>query len=425
MATLPGVASNVLGRLKHAWNALSEPKQTDSFLGTNSYNLGMSSSPFRPDRPRFSKGNEKSIVTAIYNRIAIDCSGIEIKHVRVDENKVYKEDMDSKLNDCITIEANKDQQSRAFFQDVVMSLFDEGCIAIVPIDTSIDPDITEGYDILSLRTGKITQWYPDHVQIEVYNDRTGVKQKITMPKNNVAIIENPHFAVMNEKNSVLQRLIRKLNILDAIDEQSGSGKLDLIVQLPYVVKTDLRQSQVDKRRNDLEKQLAESKFGIIYTDGAEKVTQLNRPVENNLLKQIEYLTSMLFSQLGVHASVLDGTANESVMLNFFTRTVQPIIAAITSEMNRKFLTKTARKQGQRIMYFQDPLRFATTKDLAEVADKFTRNEILTSNEIRQRIGMKPIDSPRANELRNKNLNEPTTGITGEEKKPPDNVKEPA
>ena len=394
----------ILDRFKHAWNSfIGEEEQTI----VRDYNLGYSST-YRPDRVRFSKGNERSIVTAIYNRIAVDCSTIQIKHVKIDKEDRFLETIDSNLNNCLTVEANKDQQSRAFIQDVVMSLFDEGSVAIVPVDTSVN--IKNGtFDILSMRTGKILQWFPDHVQVEVYNDRKGLRETLTLPKKSVAIIENPHYAVMNEKNSILQRLILKLNILDVIDQQSGSGKLDLIVQLPYVIKSEARKTQADRRRKDLEDQLSGSKYGIAYTDGAEKITQLNRSVENNLLKQIEYLTSMLNGQLGMHESILDGSADEKVMLNYMNRTIEPILAAITLEIDRKFLTKTARTQGHSVRYFNDPLRLVTVTNLAEVADKFTRNEIMTSNEMRQKIGMRPIKDPRADELRNKNLNSKENG----------------
>jgi hypothetical protein len=389
----------VLDRLKHAWNTFvsEENSQPISY-----YDLGYSST-FRPDRVRFSKGNEKSIVTAIYNRIAIDCSTVQMKHVKIDHDERLLETVESGLNNCLTVEANKDQQSRAFIQDIVMSLFDEGAVAIVPIDTTVN--INKGsFDINSMRTGKILQWYPDHVEVEVYNDRKGIRENLRLPKKSVAIIENPHYAVMNEKNSILQRLIMKLNILDVIDQQSGSGKLDLIIQLPYVVKTDARRAQADKRRKDMEDQLTNSKYGIAYTDGTEKITQLNRSVENNLLKQIEYLTSMLNGQLGINESILDGSADETVMLNYMNRTIEPILAAISLEFNRKFLTKTARTQGHTIKYFNDPFRLVTVTNLAEIADKFTRNEIMTSNEMRQVIGMRPIKDPKADELRNKNLN---------------------
>lgn len=392
----------ILDRLVHAWNAFNGEKETPTYK--NYYNIGYSSN-YRPDRAYFTKGNERSIVTSVYNRIAIDSSSFNIRHVRLDENGRYIGIVNSGLDNCLSVEANKDQQSRAFVQDIVMSLFDEGCIAVVPIDTSID--IKNGsFDIISLRTAKITQWYPDHVKVNVYNDRTGLKEDLIFPKNKVAIIENPLYAIVNEKNSVLQRLIRKLNLLDAVDEQSGSGKLDLIIQLPYIVKTEARRQQAELRRKDIEDQLSSSKFGVAYTDGTEKITQLNRPVENNLLKQIEYLTSMLFGQLGITSSVLDGTADEKTMLNYYNRTIEPILSAIVLEMQRKFLTKTARSQLQSIKYFNDPFKLTPVSNLADIADKFTRNEILSSNEVRQIIGLKPVNDPKADELRNKNLNSP-------------------
>lgn len=391
----------LLDRLQHAWNAFI---YNDSDFSRSRYvDLGYAST-YRPDRMYFTKGNERSIVVSVYNRIAIDCSSINIKHVRLDDNGRFMEVINSGLNNCLTVEANKDQTGRAFIQDVVMSLFDEGCVAIVPIDTSENIYINGSYDIESLRVGKITQWYPDHVRIEVYNDRIGQKKELVFPKSEVAIIENPLYAIMNEHNSTLQRLIRKLNILDVIDEQSGSGKLDLIVQLPYVIKSEARQKQAEQRRADIEKQLSSSKFGVAYTDGTEKITQLNRPVENNLMSQIEYLTSMLYSQLGITQAVLDGSADEKTMLNYTNRTVVPIENAIVDEMNRKFLTKTARSQKQAIMYFNDPFKLVPVSNLADIADKFTRNEIMSSNEIRQIIGLKPANDPRADELRNKNLN---------------------
>lgn len=389
----------IIDRLAHAWNAFvgEEQKRSEPYQ-----HLGHTST-YRPDRPYLSKGNERSIITSVYNRIAIDASSINIKHIKVDENDRYVSLVKSGLNNCLSLEANKDQHYRAFIQDVVLSLFDEGHIAIVPIDTSINPELAS-YDILTMRTGKITQWYPDHVRINVYNDRKGIREEITMPKSKVAIIENPLYAVMNEKNSVYQRLVRKLNLLDVIDEQSGSGKLDLIIQLPYIVKTEARRQQAEQRRKDIEDQLMGSKYGIAYTDGTEKITQLNRSVENNLLKQIEYLTSMLFSQLSITERVLDGTADEKTMLNYMNRTVEPVVAAITLELKRKFLTTTARTQGHSIKYFNEPFRLVPVAQLADIADKFTRNEILTSNEVRQIIGMLPVNDPKADELRNKNLN---------------------
>lgn len=396
----------LIDRLQHAWNAFFQ-NDKDNFVYKPYVDLGMSST-YRPDRMYYTKGNERSIVTSVYNRIAIDCSRVAIRHVRLDSNGRYLETIDSGLNNCLTIEANKDQSYVMFIRDVVQSLFDEGCIAIVPIDTVVDISKATSYDIETMRVGKITQWYPDNVKINVYNDRKGIHEEITMPKNKVAIIENPLYSIMNERNSTLQRLIRKLNLLDAIDEQSGAGKLDLIIQLPYVVKTEARMKQAQARREEIEKQLAGSKYGIAYTDGTEKVTQLNRPVENNLMSQIQYLTSMLYSQLGITQAVLDGSADEKTMLNYMSRTVEPILTEIVSEMKRKFLTKTARSQNQSIMFFNDPFKLVPLANIADVADKFTRNEIMSSNEMRQVIGFKPVQDPQADELRNKNLN-PTEG----------------
>lgn len=393
----------LIDRLAHAWNAFKSNEKDVLFPNGKYVDLGYSSG-YRPDRIRFSHGNERTIITSIYNRIAIDCASVKFKNVRLDDKGRYTEDIHSALNNCLTVEANKDQTSRAFIQDVVMSMFDEGCVAIVPIDTTFNPKETSAYDIESMRVGKVTQWYPDYVQLEVYNDRTGRKEIITMPKKDVAIIENPLYSIMNDRNSILQRLVRKLNILDAVDEQTGSGKLDLIVQLPYVIKTDMRREQAEKRRKDIEEQLSSSKYGIAYTDGTEHITQLNRPVESNIMKSIEYLTSMLYSQLGITEEIMNGSADEKTMLNYQNRTVEPICAAIADEMNRKFLTKTARSQNQGIKYFNDPFRLIPVTNLADIADKFTRNEIMSSNEIRQIIGMKPSDDPEADALRNKNLN---------------------
>lgn len=399
---------NFLDRLKHAWNAFTSNEGNDppfyGYYGPREY-LG-SVSTYRPDRVYLTRGQERSIVSTIYNRISLDVSGIDIHHVKVDENDRYVSIVDSALNNCLSVEANKDQTARLFIQDVVISMCDEGCVAIVPIDTSINP-VKSSYDIFTMRVGKIIQWYPDYVTVEVYNDRTGLKEQITVPKSTTGIIENPLYAVMNEPNSVLQRLINKFNLLDAIDAQTGSGKLDLIVQLPYVIKTEARREQAESRRADIEKQLSTSKYGIAYTDGTEKITQLNRPVENNLMKQIEFLTSMLYSQLGITASILDGTADEKTMLNYMNRTIKPIIRAITEEMNRKFLTKTGRTQGQRIMYFNNPFELIPVTNLADIADKFTRNEIMSPNEIRQIVGLKPVQDSKADELRNRNLNEQT------------------
>ena len=386
-------------RINRAWNAFfsREPTQRPNEP------YGGYISTIRPDRIRLSRGNERSIVTSIYNRIAIDVAAIQVEHVRLDENDRFIEVIQSGLNECLTVSANKDQTGRAFLQDAVMSLLDEGCVAIVPVDTSTNPNVTNSYDILSLRTGKIIAWYPDQVKVSVYNEQSGKKEEIVLNKNFVAIVENPLYAVMNEPNSTLQRLIRKLNLLDYIDEQSGSGKMDLIIQLPYIVKSEARRAQAEKRRKDIENQLANSKYGIAYTDGTEKITQLNRSVENNLLKQIEDLTTMLYGQLGMTSAVFDGTADEKVMLNYYNRTIEPILSAIVDEMKRKFLTKTARSQKQSIYFFRDPFRLVPTSELAELADKFTRNEIMSSNEFRQVIGKKPSDNPEADELRNKNI----------------------
>ena len=392
-------------RLQHAWNAF--------VYNDNNYvdpqNLG-GLSTFKPDRVHFSRGVERSIVTSVYNRLALDVSSIAIKHVRLDENGRFKEEVDSGLQNCLNVEANIDQTGRAFLQDVVMSMLDEGCVAIVPVDTTIDPAKSGSYEINTMRTGKILEWYPAHVRVRVYNDRKGIHEEVVLPKSAVAIIENPLYAVINEPNSTMQRLIRKLNLLDVVDEQTSSGKLDLIIQLPYVIKTDARRKQAEERRKDIEMQLSGSKYGIAYTDGTERITQLNRPAENNLMKQVEYLTSMLYSQLGLTQSIMDGSADDKTMLNYYNRTVEPILAAITDEIKRKFLTKTARSQRQTIMYFRDPFKLTPVLDLAEIADKFTRNEIMTSNEIRQIVGMKPADDPSADELRNKNLNQSNEAI---------------
>lgn len=390
-------------RIKKAWNAFMNRDPTKDYR-----DVGISYS-YRPDRPRFTRGNERSIVTSVYNRIALDASAISIQHVRLDENGRFKETINSGLNNCLTLSANIDQTGRAFLQDVVMSMFDEGCVAIVPIDTDDEPEDGEpgSFDISTMRTGKIIEWYPRHVKVRVYNDRTGRKEDIIMSKEAVAIIENPLYAVVNEPNSTMQRLIRKLNLLDVVDEQSSSGKLDLIIQLPYVIKTEMRRQQAEKRRRDIEDQLSGSKYGIAYTDATERITQLNRSVENNLLKQIEYLTNMAYSQLGITTTILDGTADDKTMLNYNNRTIEPIVSAIADAMKRTFLTKTARSQRQSIEFFQDPFKLVPVSDLAEIADKFTRNEIMTSNEIRQVVGMKPSKDPKADELRNKNLSEPS------------------
>ena len=399
-------------RLQHAWNAF--------VYNDNNYvdpqNLG-GLSTFKPDRVHFSRGVERSIVTSVYNRLALDVSSIAIKHVRLDENGRFKEEVDSGLQNCLNVEANIDQTGRAFLQDVVMSMLDEGCVAIVPVDTTIDPAKSGSYEINTMRTGKILEWYPAHVRVRVYNDRKGIHEEVVLPKSAVAIIENPLYAVINEPNSTMQRLIRKLNLLDVVDEQTSSGKLDLIIQLPYVIKSEARRKQAEERRKDIEMQLAGSKYGIAYTDGTERITQLNRPAENNLMKQVEYLTSMLYSQLGLTQSIMDGSADDKTMLNYYNRTVEPILAAITDEIKRKFLTKTARSQRQTIMYFRDPFKLTPVLDLAEIADKFTRNEIMTSNEIRQIVGMKPADDPSADELRNKNLNQSNEAVDNKKELP--------
>lgn len=385
-------------RLRSAWNAFRNRDPTTT------YDSAGSGYSVRPDRVRMTRGNERSIVTAIYNRIALDVANVDIKHCRLDEKDRYKETIKSPLNSCLTLEANIDQTGRAFMQDIVLSMLDEGCVAVVPIDTDRDPE-KGSYDILSLRTGKIIEWYPASIKVRVYNDRTGRREDIIVPKSTTAIIENPLYSIINEPSSTMQRLIRKLNLLDVIDEQSGSGKLDLIIQLPYVIKTEARRQQAENRRKDIEMQLSGSKYGIAYTDGTERITQLNRPVENNLMKQIEYLTSMLYSQLSFHQSILDGTADDKTMLNYNNRLIIPILSVIVDEMTRKFLTKTARTQGQIIKYFSDPFKLVPIKEMAEIADKFTRNEILTSNEIRGKIGFVPSDDPKADKLINSNISQ--------------------
>lgn len=400
---------SVGSRFKNAWNAFRNREPTKVFQ-----DIGYGYS-YRPDRFHLTRGNERSIVTSVYNRIALDVAAIDIRHVHLDAEGRFCDVVQSGLNNCLSTEANLDQTGRAFIQDAVMSMMDEGCIAIVPVDTDDDPDDTTGYQILSMRVGRIRDWYPKHIRVELYNEETGRKQDIVVPKSTVAIVENPLYAVINEPNSTMQRLIRKLNLLDAVDEQSSSGKLDLIIQLPYVIKTEARRKQAEKRRKDIEQQLAGSKYGIAYTDGTERITQLNRSLENNLMKQIEYLTSMLYSQLGITQSILDGTADDKTMLNYYNRTIEPIIAAIVDEMKRKFLSKTARSQNKSIKFFRDPFKLVPVADLAEISDKFTRNEIATSNEIRQVIGWKPSDDPKADELRNSNLSQPNESPIREER----------
>lgn len=385
-------------RIKKAWNAFMNRGNT-----VNEYSYG---SYYRPDRIRLTRGNERSIITAIINKIALDIASLDIMHCRLDDNDRFKEVIKGNLNNCLTLEANLDQSYRAFFQDIVMTMFDEGCVAVVPVDTTTNPDESDSFEILTMRAGRITNWFPSRVRVSLYNERKGMREEIVVPKSKVAIIENPLYAVMNEPNSTLQRLARKLILLDSIDEQSGSGKLDLIIQLPYTVKSQARKDQANERRAEIERQLRGSKYGIAYTDGTEKITQLNRPVENNLMKQIEYLTSMLYSQLGISQAVLDGTADEKVMNNYYTRTIEPIANSIVDEMNRKFISKTARTQGQKILYFRDPFKLIPISQIAEIADKFTRNEILSSNEIRQIVGRKPSSDPKADELRNSNISHP-------------------
>lgn len=387
-------------RLAHAWNAFMnrDPTTSNIYSGSSYFN--------RPDRTRLRTGTEKSIINAIYNRLSLDTASMDIRHVRLDDNGRYIETIDSYFNECLTLSANTDQTSRMFMQDVVMSLLDEGSVAIVPVDTTLNPNITSSYDILSLRTGKILEWFPQHVKIRVYDENKGIKKDVIISKKNVALIENPYYSIMNSHNSTLQRLIRKLNILDAIDEQSGSGKLDMIIKLPYAIKGATHQRQAEERRKKIEDQLTDSKYGIAYIDGTESITQLNRPVENNLMKQIEYLTNLLFSQLGLTQAILDGTADEKIMLNYYDRTIEPILSAITDEMKRKFLTKTARTQGQTIQFFRDPFKLVPVTEIAEIADTLTRNEIASSNEIRQIMGWKPSTDPKADELRNSNISAP-------------------
>lgn len=392
--------SNFGSRLKQAWNVFR--KRREPILPSNYYGASYSR---RPDRVQLARRNERSIANSIFNRIALDVASIDIRHCQMDENGRFKEELSTGLNNCLSLGANMDQTSRAFIQDVVLSMFDEGCVAIVPVDTYGDPEFSESYDIETMRVGKIVEWFPDRVKVHVYNEQTGEKQDIVCLKKYTAIIENPLYSVINEPNSTMQRLIRKLSLLDVTDEQTASGKLDLIIQLPYVIKSEARRKQADDRRRDIESQLAGSKYGIAYTDGTERITQLNRSLENNLLKQVEYLTNLAFSQLGITQSILDGTADDKTMLNYYSRTVEPIISAIVDEMKRKFLSKTARTQKKTIAFFRDPFKLVPVNDIAEIADKFTRNEIMTSNEIRQVIGMKPSKDPKADQLVNSNISQ--------------------
>ena len=386
-------------RIKNGWNAFTNNKDPSTFayqdLGYSSY--------YRPDRPRLLNGNERSIINSIFNRLAVDASSIEVLHARLDENHTFMEEIDSKLNRVLNISANIDQTGRALVQDIAMSMFDEGCVAVVPTDTDINPNYDNSYDILELRVGKIVEWRPNHVKVNLYNERTGIKEDVMLNKSAVAIIENPFYSVMNEPNSILKRLSRKLSLLDVIDEQNSSKKLDLIIQLPYVVKTEARRKQAEIRRKDIEKQLAEGKYGIAYTDATEHITQLNRSLENNMMGQIEYLTNMLFSQLGLTPEIMNGTASEEVMMNYYNRTIEPILTAITEEMTRKFLTKTARTQGQAIIFIRDPFKLVPISNMADLGDKFIRNEILTANEVRGKIGFKPSNEPKADQLGNPNM----------------------
>ena len=404
------MAETLFSRARRGWNAfLNKKDETELKTEYRGYSV-VSSGYTRPDRPRFTRGNERSIVTAVYNRIALDVAAIGIRHVKLDDNGRFSSVVKSSLNDCLTLEANIDQTSRAFIQDVVISLLDEGCVAIVPVDTDADPNNTSSYQIETMRVGKITEWFPREVRVKVYNDRVGRQEEIRCSKENVAIIENPLYAVINESNSTMQRLIRKLNLLDYVDEQVGSDKLNLIIQLPYAVKSQMQRDRAKDRIKDIENQLQNNKYGIAYVDATEKVTQLNRSIDNDLLKQVEYLTNLLYSQLGITQAVMDGTADEKTMLNYTNRTVEPIVSAIVDEMKRKFLTKTARTQGQSIAFFRDPFKLVPVDNIAEIADKFTRNEIMTPNEIRQVIGMMPAQDPEADQLRNRNISESTDQV---------------
>lgn len=401
--------------LRHAWNLFSNDEKPKN---RNNFNYGYGNS-VSPTRTRFTRGNERTVVTAVYNRIALDAAAIDIKHVMLDKAGRYESDIVSGINNCLTVEANIDQTSRAFIQDLVASMLDEGCVAVVPVDTIMDPNETGSYGIQTMRVGRITQWYPDRVTVSLYNEAIGEKQEVTVPKKFTAIIENPLYAVMNEPNSTMQRLIRKLALMDSIDEESSSGKLDLIIQLPYLVKTEAKRQQAEERRAQIEEQLKGSKYGVAYIDGTEHVTQLNRSLENNLMKQIEYLTELLYSQLGITQAVLDGSADENTMNNYYNRTIEPILSAIVDEFHRKFLTKTARTQGQSIQYFRDPFKLIPVNEISEIADKFTRNEILSSNEVRQIIGMRPSKDPGADELRNKNLSQSKLAQQPEQKQEDD------
>lgn len=404
----------IFDTLRHSWDVFRNREPTYLNRGT--------STSYRPDRVQLSRGNERSIITSIFNRIAVDVSSVNIKHCKVDVNGRFIKDIDSGINNCLNLEANIDQTGRAFMQDTVMSMLDEGTVAMVPVDTTFNPTQTSSYDILTLRTGKILEWYPEHVKVRLYNEKTGHQEEVVLPKKTVGIVESPLYAVINEQNSTMKRLMRKLVLLDAVDESTGSGKLDMVIQLPYQVRSEARRNEAKKRMESIEEQL-KGPYGIAYIDGTEKIVQLNRPVENNLMKQIEYLTNLLYSQLGITQEVMNGTADEKTMLNYNNRTIEPILSSIVDEMKRKFLTKTARTQLQTIMFFRDPFRLVPVNDIAEIADKFTRNEILTSNEIRQLIGMKPSDDPKADKLINSNLNQPESAIQDDSMITPDNMVE--
>lgn len=393
-------------RLKHAWNAFFNKDPTH--IKNNNLSIGYN---YRPDRIRYSRGKEKTIIASIFNRISLDASNIVIEHVMTDKDERFLNKIDSNFNKCLNLSANLDQTGRAFRQDIIESMLDEGVVAIVPTDTTLDPKITKSYDILKMRTAKILEWYPSKVKLRLYDEREGVKKDIILPKDCVAIIENPFYSVMNENNSTLQRLIRKMNILDAIDEQQGSTKLNMIIQLPYTTRSESRSNQAKKRRDEIEDQLLNSKYGIAYADGTEKIVQLNRSLDNNLMSQIEYLTKLLYSQLGLTEDIMNGTASESVMTNYYSRTIEPIVSAIVDEMKRKFITKTARTQGQSIMYFRDPFQLTPLSQIAELVDKMTRNEIMSSNEIRQKIGLNPSNDPKADELRNSNISQAADNYT--------------
>lgn len=410
---------NLISRLKHSWNAFMNRDPTYDYINTGP---GYSS---RPDRPRFTRGNERTIVTAIYNRIALDVASINISHCKVDNNGRFIETINSSLNKCLNLEANLDQTGRAFVQDIVMSMLDEGSVAIVPVETDISPSKTESYKILSMRTGKIIEWYPNHVKIRLYDERDGEKKDIKLEKKSVAIIENPLYAVINEHNSTMQRLMRKLALLDSMDERMSTGKLDMIIQLPYVIKSETRRKEAERRRKELEEQMSGSTYGIGYIDGTERIVQLNRSLDNNLVKQVEQLTSQLYSQLGITQAILDSSASEEEMLNYYSRTIEPIISAIVDEMKRKFLTKTARTQNQTIKFFRDPFRLVPLSKLAEIAGTFTQNEIITANEVRQIIGMKPSDDPKADQLVNSNINQTGlgAGIEDQQEQPQDQKQE--